>query len=355
MHPHSAQQGSLSTVDSVINSFFERSIKDAATIDPTYERLWKALYSLIQSGGKRLRPKMTLLSYEAFGGSSPKQIMPIAAAQELLHFSLLIHDDVIDRDYIRYGVANIAGQYRQTYCSRASSAEDLIHFANSAAIIAGDLMLSGAHQLIASSELPRKSIATAQRLLSNGIFEVAAGQLLDFELSFMPYKQGDALKVAIYKTASYSFVPPLLTGASLAGAESDQLSDLRDFAIALGVAFQFTDDILGVFGDEKKTGKSNISDITEGKRTFMVEKAFKLFSTADRAVFMKAFGNADASHSEIEAAKLLLESSGARYATEQRITHYTDLSRQSLAKLNLEQDKSQLLEQIISWVTNRSS
>lgn len=332
-----------------------QSIKDAATIDPSYERLWKNLYTLIQSGGKRLRPQMTLLAYSAFGGKDIESIAPVAAAQELLHFSLLIHDDIIDRDYIRYGVANIAGQYKLTYSQFVAGKDDITHYSHSAAILAGDLMLSGAHQLIASCDLPGSAIATAQQLMSVGIFEVAGGELLDTELSFMPYKNGDALKIATYKTASYSFIAPLLTGARLAGASDEDIQVLRDYATALGIAYQLTDDILGVFGVEVETGKSTTGDIIEGKRTYLVEMALAAFSAADEAVFMRAFGNPDATTLEIEAAKRLLISSGARTKIEEKIADYTTTAQTSLGALSLPDEYHERFLQMTNRVTKRTS
>lgn len=76
----------LTTLDQIINEFFEHSINDASQIDASYRQLWETLYALIRSGGKRLRPQMTLLAYEAFGGSANNDIIRVAAAQELLHF-----------------------------------------------------------------------------------------------------------------------------------------------------------------------------------------------------------------------------------------------------------------------------
>lgn len=339
----------------MLNRFFVQSIQDAAVIDPSYERLWKSLYTLIQSGGKRLRPQMTLLAYTAFGGKDLEAIAPVAAAQELLHFSLLIHDDIIDRDYIRYGVANIAGQYKLTYSQFVASKNDITHYSHSAAILAGDLMLSGAHQLIATSNLPGDAISTAQHLMGRGIFEVAGGELLDTELSFMPYKDGDALKIATYKTASYSFIAPLLIGARLAGASDDASQTLKEYATALGVAYQLTDDILGVFGVEAETGKSTTGDILEGKRTYLVEMALKNFSTTDNVMFMRAFGNADATTLELEAAKQLLVTSGARQQTEEKIAHYTAIARRSLDTLSLPTKHHDKFLQMVDKVIKRSS
>lgn len=341
-------------LDETINGFFERSIDYATRIDPSYRQLWESLYGLIRSGGKRLRPKMVIMAYEAFGGKDVQQIMPVAAAQELLHFCLLIHDDVIDRDYVRYGVANIAGRYKIAYSKYVNSAEEQTHYAHSAAILGGDLMLSGAHQLIATSNLSDKDKTLAQSYLAHSTFEVAGGELLDTELSFAPYKDGDALKVAKYKTASYSFVSPLMTGASLAGMSQKQNNSLHTYAMSLGIAYQLVDDVLGVFGNEQETGKSTSSDISEGKRTYMIERALASMTSADKAVFSASFGNPDASSIEIETVKELLEKYKARETAKQKIDEYVNSARDALNDLHLESAHHQKFADMITKVTERS-
>lgn len=341
-------------INQTIESFFLKSIDQATSVDSSYVFLWNSLHDLMKSGGKRLRPKITLLAYETFGGRDTETIIPVAAAHEFLHFSLLIHDDIIDRDYTRHGVANIAGRYKIAYSKHLSSAEELSHFAHSAAILAGDLILSAAHQLIVRSELNDKQKILADSYLSRGIFDVAGGELLDTELSFMPYDTGDALKVAIYKTSGYSFVAPLLTGAALAGASDEQLGYLREFAISLGIAYQLTDDLLGVFGSEDQTGKSTVSDIVEGKRTFMVEKALESFSNDDKTSFMMAFGNIKATPLEIETAKSLLKSSGAEAKTLEKVSEYSTKATQLLDKLSLDKHYQQLFLELIKKVSERT-
>lgn len=341
-------------LDQTINGFFERSINYATRIDPSYRQLWETLFGLIRSGGKRLRPKMTLMAYEAFGGDDVTTIIPVAAAQELLHFCLLIHDDVIDRDYIRYGTANIAGRYKIIYSKYVASAEDQTHYAHSAAILGGDLMLSGAHQLIASSNLSDEDKTLAQEYLAHSTFEVAGGELLDTELSFAPYNDGDALKVAKYKTASYSFVSPLMTGALLAGMNEHQNNALHSYATALGIAYQLVDDVLGVFGDEKETGKSSSSDILEGKRTYMIEQTLAALDSGDKAVFSQAFGNPQASSLEIQTVKQLIESSGAKQLTQQKIAEYVTTAKNAVPDMKLPAENAAQFEDFITKVTKRA-
>ncbi|HTJ73665.1 MAG TPA: polyprenyl synthetase family protein, partial [Verrucomicrobiae bacterium] len=292
-------------VEAEITSYFESSIAQATQIDASYQQLWEVMYGLIRSGGKRLRPRLTLLAYEAFGGKDTQAIVPVAAAQELLHFSLLVHDDIIDRDFVRYGSPNISGRYKTAYGHFIKDEAHATHYANAAAILGGDLMLAGAHELIGGSGLEGAQKSKALSLLSRSIFEVAGGELLDTESSFVPYSSGDALKIARYKSAGYSFVGPLVTGASLAGANAKQLAALRVYAVSLGVAYQLVDDILGVFGNEDETGKSTTGDIVEGKRTFMAEYALSHMNDSQTETFFKAFGNEHASQRDLQAVREL--------------------------------------------------
>lgn len=343
-----------SLINSAIDDFFKESIDKAATIDTSYRRIWEELYVLIRSGGKRLRPQLTITAYQAFGGTDVNKILPVALSQELLHFSLLIHDDIIDRDFVRYGTQNISGRYRITYSKFLDDTVDEIHYANSAAILAGDLMLSSAHQVISSSDLSAYEKSYTQDLLSKSIFEVAGGELLDTESSFVPYKSGDALKIARYKTAGYSFSTPLLSGAKLAGAQESDLRLLDEYAVKLGGAYQLVDDLLGVFGDEKTTGKSNTSDIVEGKKTLMVEKALHVMSPADKKTFQVIFGNKSATPEDIATCKQLLITTGAKIRVEELIHEYASAADALLSKLSVSDRHKEPLKKLVQQVTERA-
>lgn len=350
----STHSDKIALLNESLDSFFTRSIDEASKVDPSYRLLWETLYSLIRSGGKRLRPTMTLAAYEAFGGKDIRGMIPVAAAQELLHFSLLIHDDIIDRDYTRYGTLNIAGRYKVTYSKFLNDLSEQTHFAHGAALLGGDLMLSSAHKLITDSTLGSQEKTIASTYLINSIFEVAGGELLDTESSFVPYKDGDALKIARYKTASYSFKSPLLTGAIIAGASDAQAAILKEFALAIGIAFQLVDDLLGAFGEEETTGKSITSDITEGKRTFMVEQAMNAMTIVEKDRFMKSFGNRSAIESDVENVRQLLISTGAKKRAEIEVQKYADKARVALSRLKLDEKHQEEFEKLIKTVTERS-
>jgi len=341
-------------IDQTLVEIFESSNKKAHEVDAHYETLWKNLYDLHISGGKRLRPKIVLMSYAAFGGTDYAAIAPVACAHELLHFSMLVHDDIIDRDIMRYGVDNINGRYEKLYAPLLPSKSDQAHYANSAALIAGDLMLAAAHRLINESSLSSDVKVTLQRIMYDSIFDVAGGQLLDTESTFRPLGLIDSLKVAHYKTASYSFVGPLLTGASLAGANKKDLDALRSFGMNLGVAYQLADDLLGVFGDQTKTGKSNTGDIREGKRTYLIERTVSLLSGAQQQEFEIRFGKQDASNADIMLVKNLIVQSGAKGETEKLIDQYSKSATKSLDNLDIPKNSQTQFAELIASTTKRN-
>src|SRR5690606_13459888 len=107
---------------------------------PEYVELWRELRANT-SGGKLFRPRMVATAYEGLGGEEDQSVAWVGAAFELLHTALIVHDDVIDRDFVRRGRPNIAGAYRDRAVAAGADAVDAEHRGLSAAVVAGDLAL----------------------------------------------------------------------------------------------------------------------------------------------------------------------------------------------------------------------
>lgn len=348
LHTTKPTDHSVELIEAEIVAFFARSTREAAMISPAYLALWKDIYRLVQAGGKRLRPRMVCMAYRAFGGTDLARIAPVAAASELLHISMLIHDDIIDRDLMRYGVDNITASYLKKYASQLPDAADRQHYAQSAALLAGDLLLSGAHQLIAGSQLQPHIRAAAHTIFSRSVFEVAGGELLDTEAAFSEPGEVQPLAIARFKTAGYSFISPLLIGATLADATADQKEYVRQFAEQLGIAFQLQDDILGIFGNPATTGKSTTSDIRESKRTYLIECFDRLATPKQRHEFDRLFGKIDITEDEAYAVRELLVASGARSQVELEITRLQAQAIAALAAMKLNTEHHEEFIQLIN-------
>jgi len=338
--------------DGWIAAYFERAIQDASGLDEGYTALWRAAASSTLGGGKRLRPYFLALSYTACGGRVIEDIIPIAAACELLHQCLLIHDDVIDRDYIRHGQPNVAGQFMPRYRALGG---DTDHYADSAAILAGDLLLSDVYAIISESVFPGDIKRRLFAEVRKAVYEVAAGELIDVEAVVRAVYESDPIKVAKYKTASYSFVLPLVCGAIIAGASDKKIDLLRQLGLNLGIAFQIQDDILGLFGDESKTGKSTLGDLREGKHTLLIQHALINASEADRQIIESALGNKDLTQSEADVVRLFIKSCGA-YDTNLSVVHgYVTQAKMTVDELSLDDDHARAFTKIIDKLIDRDA
>lgn len=349
LHPSHSKE----MIDAFLQPLISLKAEEAREIDPAYATLWQAIESLYLAGGKRFRSYMTLLVFEAYSDEPLESIIPSAAAQELLHLAMLIHDDIIDRDFVRYGVKNVAAQYLDHYETLLKNGRDKEHFAQSAAMLSGDLLISEAFILITETQANPSAILSAQRLLAKAIFHVIGGELLDTEASFKGIAAAHPLVIAEQKTASYSFVTPFLMGAALAEAPQAQRELLQELGQQVGIAYQLRDDVIGVFGNEALTGKSSEGDIREGKRTVLIDEFYRRASQPQRAHFDSVFGHQDASSDDVASVRQLLIESGAKDALESMIEAYHDHSSTLIEQLTVDQAHKDAFRHLIQLCLQR--
>jgi len=337
-----------------VNRHLERQLaryaRSAAVLDEGYGRLLKALQDVLAAGGKRLRPLLTVLAYRGYGGTN-NAILQVAAAQELLHMGLIIHDDIIDRDFVRHGVNNIGGQYRAYYRGYTDGA----HFADAAALLAGDLALSYAHQEIIEAGFSAEQRLAALATLSQSFMQVVGGELLDVEAALGERKGELALKISYAKTATYSFVGPLVTGAQLAGVQPTAMAQLQAFGSDLGIAFQLADDLLGVFGEEHRTGKPVLHDLREGKRTYLLECLEVHLEGAEAQEVAAIVGNQQATIQELKLVRDLMETTGARVEVERVMEQYAAQARSHIPQLGVAATAESVFDQLVDRVLWRSA
>lgn len=229
----------------------------ATYIAPSW--LYDPVRYLMDGGGKRVRPVLTLLSCEAAGGSF-RDCMPAAVAVELLHNFTLVHDDIMDRSLMRRGRATVHTQ-----------------FGESAAILAGDVLMGISMRLLERSVRAASMHAREQQIdgmdviaaFSTGLIDVCDGQALD--LAFMSRNDVtiDEYFTMITKKTARLLEMSATIGARLAGADAPTTEHLRTFAADLGIAFQVQDDLLDLIGTAS-FGKATGGDIVEGKRTWLM-------------------------------------------------------------------------------------
>lgn len=324
-------------VDDYIDSMLQTRLKQSAEIHPAYGTLWGDIEHVIHAGGKRMRPYLAMIGY----GEYSERMIPVAAAQEMLHVAMLIHDDIIDRDTVRHGVENVTGRYIDRY-KQILSDSDARHYAAGSSILAGDLLISEAYHAVHLSDFDDLTKQRVFTRLHQAIFDVIGGELLDVEAAFAGDPVIDPLVIARYKTASYSFVGPLLAGAYCRDINFETIASLTRFGEDVGVAFQLQDDLLGIFGDSAETGKSVVTDLSEGKATYLIDVYKKTLDAEQRAAFDAVFGNPEARDEELFALKQLISDSGARQQVEETIENHFQAALQTIDEIESEFQREEL-------------
>ena len=343
----------LATTLAVLNEYLHQGHEVAEAMAPAYGALWSALADQV-GGGKLLRPRLTLAAYLGFGGTDVEGVAPIAAAQELLHTAMVVHDDVLDHDELRRGRPNLAGARRAELAAAGivgRAAEDQVL---AAALLGGDLALTGAFDLVASAPIAPELRLGAVRLLVRSVTTTVGGELLDIAAELSGPLHVDAILIAELKTAAYTCSGPLMVGGLLAGADDAARAQLERFGTALGVAFQLIDDELGVFGDPRQTGKSVLSDIREGKRTELLRLTYLLADAEGRAALDRHVGDADLDDDGAARVRAVMADSGALDRTRGIAAGAARTARQT-AQLHLPRELSDYLCALVDDLAGRDA
>ncbi|MER5541018.1 polyprenyl synthetase family protein [Streptomyces sp. NPDC002589] len=269
-----------------------------------------AIGDLVAAGGKRLRPAFCVSGFLAAGGSPDEPgLGRLAAALELLHVFALIHDDVIDSADTRRGRPTVhvaqAGAHRAAGWRGAPE-----RFGENAAILAGDLALVYAGQLLSGAAAP---VLDAWAELCS---EMMVGQFLDVSIA-AEYNADPEMSrwVAVCKSGRYSIHRPLSIGALLAG-RADLDAPFETYGRALGEAFQLRDDLMDAFGDGEITGKPAGLDFEQHKMTLLLALAVQRDERV-RALVLPRSGGID--RADADELRALLSESGVRAEVEARI------------------------------------
>ena len=308
--------------DEALARILDEGRRRAAAVDAHHALLWEALCAATE-GGKRFRPALVVALHDALDGQSPDAAAEVGAAVELLHTAFVIHDDVIDDDHVRRGRPNVSGTFRALAGVDGATPEVAADYGLTAAILAGDLALTAAVRAVALCGAPAPVVGRLLDLFDTALHRTAAGELADVRhsLDLAPATLAQSLEMEAQKTSAYSFALPLQAGAVLAGADGGTITRLGDAGRAMGIAFQLADDLIGVFGDPARSGKSATCDLRTRKQTPLLVHA----RTTSAWPQLRGYLGRDLGDEELDEARDLLVASGSRRFVE-------DLAEQHLAQ-----------------------
>ncbi|MCC0628937.1 MULTISPECIES: polyprenyl synthetase family protein [unclassified Clostridioides] len=238
-------------------SFIENILKEYMPKEEGYQKtVIEAMNYSLSAGGKRLRPILTLEACKIVGGNEEDAI-PFAIAIEMIHTYSLIHDDLpaLDNDDLRRGRPTNHKVYGEAM-----------------GILAGDALLNYAFEVMLAGSInkenPEKYLKAINEIAKGaGIYGMIGGQVVDVESENKQIEKEKLDYIHMNKTAAM-MVGCMRAGATIGGANSEQMEDITKYAKNIGLSFQIVDDILDIVGDEAKLGKKVGSDIENHKSTY---------------------------------------------------------------------------------------
>lgn len=301
----------------------------------SFKNLYEPANYIMQLGGKRIRPVLVLAALESL--SKPYQWgMDAALAVEVFHNFSLVHDDIMDAADIRRGKPTVHKKWD-----------------TNAAILSGDVMLVKAYDLLLKYD--QEMVPELMSIFSQTAREVCEGQRLD-----MDFEQRDDvtideyIQMITYKTAVLLGCA-LKLGARIAGVGEDDQRHFYEFGKNIGIAFQIQDDIIDTYGDEVQTGKKQGGDIIQNKKTYLYLKALQLLSPEEAEQLKQLYNQNDVVESEkISQVIDLFEKSFVKLHAEELKHGYRDLALSHLAALDLDEEKTKTLLQMVEFLQDRS-
>lgn len=281
--------------------------------------------SRVNEGGKYLRGVLVNLGYALFEDIAYDKSDMLALAYEVFQTSILIHDDIIDRANMRRGQETIHENYVNRWKTQGiTDMDEMRHNAEALAICSGDFGMHFANKLILEAYQTDCNVIQVLTYFNNVILNTIKGEIIDVALPFkeknFPVRvekvHDSVLEIYRLKTAWYSLIGPLCSGAILHGCSDTELKTLEKFSELLGIAFQIKDDILGIISSENILGKNIGADIEEFKQTILYSYMKERSSKFD--LFLGYYGK-ECNDSNLAQVKSLLQEEGALTYAEEKM------------------------------------
>ncbi|MGC8820812.1 MAG: polyprenyl synthetase family protein [Fervidobacterium sp.] len=293
--------------------------------------------------GKRIRPLLLLTSYIGYGGKNYEDALTLAAVLEIMHSFLLVHDDIIDNSEFRRGKPTLHKIYEKMYNSEKLG-KDL-------AIVVGDIVGFQMIGILSQLDTDETTLRRLVKSFSECYVNTGFGQLLDVLVTGRidrTYIQGDIPEyISELKTAYYTLVYPILLGYYLSGKyDEEEISNIFHVGKNAGIAFQYRDDIIGIFGGDAKS----LNDLHEGKLTSIVKLTYESLNERHKEQFLHVISKSEKTPEDIEYLKLMIKQTNAVDKLLNKINRLLDESVSYIEKLKITKESKDTLLRLINKI-----
>jgi geranylgeranyl diphosphate synthase type II len=299
-------------------------------------QLYDPIYYIMGLGGKRMRPLLALLSHNLFSDETENVLKP-AVAIEIFHNYTLVHDDIMDNAPLRRGNATVHEKWSANV-----------------AILAGDVMQIKSTELLMTVE--DKILRRSLELFNKTATEICEGQQYDMDFEKREKVSVEEYIEMIRKKTAVLLGFSLELGGLVAGADDKNLLLLREFGINMGIGFQLMDDLLDVYGDMNKFGKTVGGDIVANKKTYLLITALLKAKGADAKKLNELLSSKTIdSVSKVKDVTEIYNKLEIKSFTELKINEYFDRAFEKLNKLEAPLYKKAVLKDFANQLAQRES
>ena len=296
--------------------------------------LYEPIDYIMKLSGKRIRPLLVLLATDAYNHSID-DALAAALSVEIFHNFSLVHDDIMDHASLRRGNETVHEKWN-----------------TNVAILSGDAMLILAIQKL--EKYKGKRFENLIHLLCSTALQVCEGQQMDVDFETKPYVLETDYITMISKKTAVLVAAALQMGAIVAEVNKTEQTNIYNFGLNLGIAFQIQDDYLDAFGNPETFGKKVGGDILENKKTFLFIKALESNNEKLKQELLKLYQTKEQNYLKIEKVKIIFKESEAAQKTLKAIENYTNIALQALENLSIAEEKKELLQKFAHFLMTRN-
>lgn len=338
-------------VTEAIQQIFAERRAAAEKLTPHLVQSIDLLEEFTLRGGKRVRSMLVLLAFQLTGREITDAAYQVAAAVELFHKHILNLDDMADRDELRNGGPTLWKAYKEIFAEW----KDASHHARSFTEIDGTILGSFAFELVRRADISAEQRLAIMEVLNNQMyFETVAGWQIHYyqnQESLADADEDEFIKGLDLVTARYTFVGPLRIGfltadEQFADKQPGLFAAVEKYAMGVGLAFQITDDILGVFGDPSETGKAVGNDVREGKKTLLLQHAYRSTSADNQAFLVDVCGR-DITQDELSRVQQIIRESGSLDYSLQLADQKIQSAQEGLRQLTLSDTTAETAREVL--------
>lgn len=313
--------------------FIKQAVKDL-DVSGEPKELYQPIQYVFQTGGKRLRPVLTLMACNLFNDKVEQAIMP-ALGLEIFHNFTLVHDDIMDGAGLRRNQATVHEKWDQNI-----------------AILSGDVMAIMAYEYI--TNCPGDVLPEVIRIFNTTARSVCEGQQYDMNFEKKLDVSAEDYLEMIKKKTSVLLAGCLQIGAVIGGAAKADAAQLYDLGLNLGMAFQLQDDMLDSFGNPELFGKEIGGDIKSNKKTWLLIKALEIANPGEREEIVNFLINKNRDDKgKVEKILSLYNKLGIKELVEELVHSYFNKARMNINNVKVPEERKSVLRELTNSLTNR--